>query len=51
MTKKGKNYKIKRVKRFGLIAQLVERQVRNLEARGSTPLKSTTKIFGDKHSK
>ena len=27
--------------RYGLIAQLVERRVRNAEARGSNPLKST----------
>ena len=26
---------------YGVLAQLVERQVRNLEARGSTPLCST----------
>ena len=28
--------------KYGVLAQLVERQVRNLEVRGSTPLCSTT---------
>ena len=31
------------IKIHGVLAQLVERQVRNLEARGSTPLCSTKK--------
>lgn len=32
--------------KYGVLAQLVERQVRNLEVRGSTPLCSTNLIAG-----
>lgn len=43
LTKSLINCKISNCKiNFGLIAQLVERRVRNAEARGSNPLKSTT---------
>ncbi len=43
LTKTAKNYKLIdiNIKMCGLIAQLVERCVRNAEARGSNPLKST----------
>lgn len=42
LTKSLINCKISNCKiNFGLIAQLVERRVRNAEARGSNPLKST----------
>ena len=34
--------------KFGVLAQLVERQVRNLEVRGSTPLCSTKQVL-DEH--
>ena len=34
--------------KYGVLAQLVERQVRNLEVRGSTPLCSTKQVL-DEH--